>query len=723
MKNLLLFVLMLLVHTNSYACHISGAQVRYEYNGKNYTVFAEVYAVCKQCNLGTDTTATVRFVSKSTSDTLFTSLKLTRVYRYKPGCLGDTTNCDYYLSTNPGYIACYYQDTVSLPPATDWIVSYEWGARMYANLATVATIYIENRLNTAIVNSSPTLSLNPAYFVVASDSVRIPLQSIDLDGDSIVLELDTPLEAHRQDAEYVAGNTPFKPLGPGSYCSINGDMLTFYSPTMGYAAIGVKIHEYRNGVEISNSMNEFAIAVFPATQFPASRSNTPPYPLGMSNMLTSTCPGSTNRVAFSIIDDTKTDSVFALVTTPAIPGWIFSSTVTPGKGRADVVVEWTAPASFDPAKLRHFFIDIAARDNECPNNRIEYKLGVRTRPCTANTVWPGDANSDNVVDLYDPLAIAIAYNETGPARTGANISWMAQACNNWASTFFADNVNMKHADCDGSGAVNNADMNAVSANYNKKHDTPIPFAQLLADITDAQLYLDTAGVSFEAGKSVAVPVKLGTAAKPMIPVYGIATQFKVTGMSLTSAMGINTTTNWLRTAGVNIIDHSKSVDPNALDWTFARTNHTNIAGNGQIGVLNVFIPSTVPNNTVASIIFDKTKIIDSVGRVIGGYGIKNATFVVKNPLSISQANIFTVAPVIIPNPSDGKAILQLALHKKTNCMIDVIDVAGRVLWQHEITYNSGTHQLELPAILSAGVYFVKLKVNGNYEHAIKWIKH
>ena len=74
----------------------------------------------------------------------------------------------------------------------------------------------------------------------------------------------------------------------------------------------------------------------------------------------------------SFLDSTATDIVDVDIITPNMPGWTFNKTITPGAGRADVQLSWNTPLNL--TTLPQFFITLHAKDNECPNNTIDYVL-------------------------------------------------------------------------------------------------------------------------------------------------------------------------------------------------------------------------------------------------------------------------------------------------------------------------------------------------------------
>ena len=79
-------------------------------------------------------------------------------------------------------------------------------------------------------------------------------------------------------------------------------------------------------------------------------------------------------------------------------------------------------------------------------------------------VWPGDANNDGQVSIFDINSIvAIYWEKTGPPRPDASFEWIAQPCSPW------DPEAATYADCNGDGTVNIFDINSVIINFGKTH--------------------------------------------------------------------------------------------------------------------------------------------------------------------------------------------------------------------------------------------------------------
>ncbi|MBD3340004.1 MAG: T9SS type A sorting domain-containing protein [Candidatus Lokiarchaeota archaeon] len=81
-------------------------------------------------------------------------------------------------------------------------------------------------------------------------------------------------------------------------------------------------------------------------------------------------------------------------------------------------------------------------------------------------VWPGDANNDSQVSIFDiNQIVAVHWNKTGPKRVDASIEWKAQLCLPW------DPFEATYSDCNGNGNIDIFDINSVVINFGKTHES------------------------------------------------------------------------------------------------------------------------------------------------------------------------------------------------------------------------------------------------------------
>ena len=85
-----------------------------------------------------------------------------------------------------------------------------------------------------------------------------------------------------------------------------------------------------------------------------------------------------------------------------------------------------------------------------------------------SSVWPGDANQDNIVNFVDLLNIGVAFGNKGPARNDRTGIWQLTPAADWSQRF-ATGQNFKHADANGDGSVDEEDIKILKSNYGKKN--------------------------------------------------------------------------------------------------------------------------------------------------------------------------------------------------------------------------------------------------------------
>ncbi|MCB9045841.1 MAG: T9SS type A sorting domain-containing protein [Chitinophagales bacterium] len=723
MKKLIQLLICFLCTFSTYASHFSGGEIRYEFNGTNYDVYLTVYKVCEStagAPLPNSVTINVQSVNNATSFTQ--ALTFIGFDTIDINCPSSTNFChNPTTGTLPGYIQAKFKSTITLPSqASDWHISWQNCCRISGilNGASGQSFYIDTWLdNTAAINSNARMTTAPSYYISANDTAVIPLQTIDPDGDSIAYKIIEPLSAVGTSITYAP--LPYSltnPLGPGGICKIDAatHTLMLKSPTQGMFDVAFVVEEYRHGVKVGSYIRDITFAVVPSTpklSYPKQSTTNPTFVY--------TCPGqSSNSIVLNFTDPTSTDSVYLDVVTPALTGWTFNKVISNGSPSASATITWSTPSVLNPATLPYFYVTVKARDNACPSSKAEYSVLVRTRQCNADTVWPGDANGDFTVNIYDPLAIAIAAGQTGPTRTGATISWTPQYCANWATTLVTNNTNMKHADCNGDGTVNNSDLTAVTANYSLSH--PKGGRSKTTGIND--LYFDMTGINMTPGAHVSIPIKLGSSTQSINNIYAIATQVQLDGLPLTAAPTITNNNSWLDNSS-SAVNFNYGVNNTTVDWVLGRTNQQNVSGQGTIGTLNFTVPTSLTIGAHYQLSFVNTVLIDKDG--VERYDINQveATGTLQQSNGVAGVVAKINAVSIVPNPSGNTAHVNMSLKADADVNVTVSDVTGKVVWSVDGNYAKGEHSIALPAgNLAGGMYVVRLSTGEGNTSVMKWIK-
>ncbi len=208
-------------------------------------------------------------------------------------------------------------------------------------------------------------------------------------------------------------------------------------------------------------------------------------------------------------------------------------------------------------------------------------FGVNFLPCgIQSNVWPGDANYDLTVNNYDVLNIGLAYNETGPVRSGASLAYVAQPATDWNS-YFQTSVNKKHADTNGDGVVDDNDTLAIVLNYGQNHPARLS-NNVTQNASGPSLYLVASPDSAALTDTVYVEAWLGTSSFPVDSIYGIAFSISYdTALVDTNWFSFEFPPSWFGTPGVDELTFVKNTPlEGRMDFALTRTDHNNASGFG-----------------------------------------------------------------------------------------------------------------------------------------------
>lgn len=721
MNKSILSILFLCFAFTSGANHFTGAHLRYEYLATNtYRLHLTLYKTCETGAI--DLPTFIGIYAESKQNNLVVNKNLVRVSTdtLQPFCAGTVTSCTNISATYPGYIAGVYTDTIQLPnTASDWHFVFSNSNRNFGitNLqgASTQSFYVDAPAVVFLRNTSAVMPDYPPHAIFVNDSLKIPLTAYDADGDSIGYEFVQPLSGQNMPIPYYAGFTVTNPFGTSGLCYVDGsNNMVLKSPAVGKYTLALKIKEYRNGLLIGYTIRDFIVI---CTSAGSGSTLTTPMPTSSANMVTYTCPGRNNQLQFNFIDANPADSVFLKIEAPVLPGaWNFSSVSSDGIGAASGGITWQTPVSVNPTQLPFFNVIVTATDNSCRlKGKATYVYKVILRDCSADSVWPGDANADKIVDMYDPLAVALNYNDTGAARPGASINWTGQYCDFWNGSFL-NNIDKKHSDCNGDGLVDTADLAAVSLNYGKTH----PKNPRRKTTGNSELYFDHSGIIPNPDSAVSIKIMLGSSANPVSELYGLAANVLVDGLSLATPPVITYTTSWLGNSS-NTLNFAKDVSPTSVDWAYARTDKQDVNGHGRLANIEFRIPASTPGGTLVTLSYNRAKFINHEGLELTDIATLEDTFYVRHPAAVNQIHNTGWQANIYPNPSNGIASLSIITKNKVDANITVKDITGKTIRAVIYSLEADDNIITLPAGLTPGVYLVHISTAENGEKVMKWV--
>ena len=334
--------------------------------------------------------------------------------------------------------------------------------------------------------------------------------------------------------------------------------------------------------------------------------------------------------------------------------------------------------------------------------------------CPTDTVWPGDADNNRVVDNADLLPIGLGYDSVGPVRSVTGIVWQADNANNWPQYFsvYAPTVNFNHADGNGDGIINAADTAAIMANFGLTHaktrNYPGPWRAGVPGfyLSISQDTLADAGV-------FNTSISLGDTSLAVPAIYGLAFTFNYDPLVVdTSSASFSFVPSWLGSVS-NSIHISRNLSATGeVQAAITGINHLPRNGNGQIATFAGTITTGNINGKNLSYYHNVVYIsditaIDQHGNLIPLNAGIDSNYVAYTPNGIS--NISQTAKVnIYPNPAT--TTIRVASGTAMSA-ISITDVLGK-----EVSTVSVNNKLDESIDISAleqGVYIIRvLTVSG-----------
>ncbi|MEX0811852.1 MAG: T9SS type A sorting domain-containing protein [Chitinophagales bacterium] len=316
-------------------------------------------------------------------------------------------------------------------------------------------------------------------------------------------------------------------------------------------------------------------------------------------------------------------------------------------------------------------------------------------------VWPGDINYDGVANNFDVLGLGIAFGSTGQIRASASLNWEAQESENWIDTFYND-VNYKHADCDGDGLIDYSDTLAVSLNYGLSHNK----SSSGGAVADPPLYLDLPD-TIRAGETVNAALICGSQAMPIASLYGLAFSVNYDNALVDSSSSFSFDNSWLGTPGSDLLTFSKNLHANGkTDIALARIDQMNVQQQqGQIGTAHIVIKDDVSgkgNGAITlNINIDNILAITADETIVELSGESSSVVVLQKGVGIEEA--FDRNKIkIYPNPAHGQINIR---SEEMMEEVALLDIYGKVISRKIV--NENTHRIDTEG-LAAGTYLIRV---------------
>lgn len=215
-------------------------------------------------------------------------------------------------------------------------------------------------------------------------------------------------------------------------------------------------------------------------------------------------------------------------------------------------------------------------------------------------LWPGDVNNNGVVNVVDLLYLGQAYSIMGPARTNPSTNWEPQDIIPWAQSF-PNGTNYAFADCNGDGAVDDADLDSgIEDNFGETHGNLLSDGFLNGTAGSApQAGLAPSATIVQPGAQVEISLSLGDQGFPIPSFYGIALLLSYDNELLGGDDAFEFEfeeegNSWINTPKIEYFFHDDDDDPGKAQVAITRTDRqAQGPGFGQIGKFSIVIEDII----------------------------------------------------------------------------------------------------------------------------------
>lgn len=315
--------------------------------------------------------------------------------------------------------------------------------------------------------------------------------------------------------------------------------------------------------------------------------------------------------------------------------------------------------------------------------------------CTSSTddVWPGDANSDNIVTNADALYLGLAFNQNGPVRPAATLNWIGQPCPDWTFNFAVNDVNLKHADCDGNGIINFNDTLAINFNYLNTHNK---FEGVNAG-GNPPIWVEATPDTVGLGQYIDIVVHVGTAAQPVDSLHGVAFSLTFNESYLTqNGFTVDFDNCALGTAGTDVLTFQKNLfNDGMIDVAVSRNTLQNFQGYGPIAHARIVTTDNLSGIHELPIGISGVVALSNAETPVELTAIGDVVVIDPSKVGIDEIARLNVA--VYPNPTRGiVSIVGAELSE-----LQILNALGQVVFTTKIMSEQSTIDL---SELNDGIY-------------------
>lgn len=326
-----------------------------------------------------------------------------------------------------------------------------------------------------------------------------------------------------------------------------------------------------------------------------------------------------------------------------------------------------------------------AANAQCKNTVIRMQVtetdDTGSPHCLQDCVWPGDANTDGIVNNKDLLTLGFCMGQEGPERPGGSTGWFAQRGSNWSNSFVPLQTDLKNTDADGNGHITEADADAIRQHYGHT-DNLVPASPLIKKGLPFSFELLTPNASI--GDLVEVEVSLGSPFNPVINLYGMTFEAMLSTNIVDSAFKMEFYDNSWINLNSPFLSLSVSPSQSRLESAFTRTNGLPVSGYGVIGKFSFIIIDIVDVGRPDDLLFYNLTLSNSSVQWGDGVLTNGSNIELQIPLGNTNERAAKTTPnhQMQVYPSPANSIIQVEMPAGDLLQsVTLFDLQGRMVQQ------------------------------------------
>ncbi|MFK7906696.1 MAG: T9SS type A sorting domain-containing protein, partial [Chitinophagales bacterium] len=381
-------------------------------------------------------------------------------------------------------------------------------------------------------------------------------------------------------------------------------------------------------------------------------------------------------------------------------------------------LQWTPPMNFDNPNIANptitstttsSYVLIATSEFDCAT------AATTTIEITDECVFPGDANNDGTVDMFDLFPLGVNFGASDLARNSISNEWRGFGVADWTETQ-NNGQNLKYVDCNGDGSIGFEDTAAIVQNFDLFQKSG---GFVKGSLGDPELrFVPDFGV-IGVGEYLQIEVWLGSDENPATDLYAIA--FETTfDVNLIDPNSIS-----MDYSGSDLGTHN--VDLLAVDLVNETTGRVNVSmsrtaspgANGSVYLLTIRMRTWENLDDINNLTFNISDFgaTDSTEEPVLA-NLDDIPVITINPDIVDIEGIHTLSKPydLYPTFTQDGFQLNYTLQKNPAVEVNLFALSGQKIGSLlKESQALGNHQEAVDLTqwnLTAGVYIVELQLDG-----------